>query len=72
MKKFSLLFITLIFFGFHASAQFRKSREKVVTQPAVANDLSILNYAKPTEYFIGGIEIKGLQVLDKNAMISLT
>jgi outer membrane protein insertion porin family len=71
MKK-SLLFILLAFFIHHQSvAQFRKSREKASVQAPTA-DPSVLNYANPTEYYVGGIEITGLQVLDKNAMISLT
>jgi outer membrane protein insertion porin family len=31
-----------------------------------------LNYANPAEYTIGGIEVTGLNILDKNAMVSLT
>ena len=71
MKKF--LFLILVSFSvcFNSIGQFRKSREKA-TVLAPSTDPSVLNYANPTEYFIGGIEITGLQVLDKNAMISLT
>jgi outer membrane protein insertion porin family len=52
-------------------AQFRPKRNN----PAAARELqkpSALNYSNPSEYTIAGIEIVGLNVLDKNAMISLT
>ena len=52
-----------------AHAQFRKSRDK---NPAVVGKAEDLNYANPQEYFIGGIEVTGLTILDKNAMVSLT
>jgi outer membrane protein insertion porin family len=48
--------------------QFRKNREKANTAPSTEN----FNYANPQEYYIGGIDITGLKILDKNAMISLT
>ncbi|MEQ8304342.1 MAG: POTRA domain-containing protein [Cyclobacteriaceae bacterium] len=48
--------------------QFRRNREPAT--PALSENS--LNYANPVEYIIGGIEVKGLNVLDKNAMISLT
>jgi outer membrane protein insertion porin family len=71
MKKSLLLALLGLLFCFQTSGQFRKSRGKATVQ-APAADPSVLNYANPTEYFVGGIEITGLQVLDKNAMISLT
>jgi len=55
-------------FSFTAHAQFRKSREKSTLPIKDEN----LNYANPIEYIIGGIEVTGLNVLDKSAMISLT
>ena len=58
----SFLAVTAVF------GQFRKSRDKA---PPIVTD-SNLNYANPVEYYIGGIEVTGLNVLDKNAMISLT
>ncbi|MEK6782801.1 MAG: POTRA domain-containing protein [Bacteroidota bacterium] len=66
-RSFTLLMVLCIAVtaGF---GQFRKSREKVTQPTTDAN----LNYANPTEYYIGGIEVTGLNVLDKNAMISLT
>ncbi len=47
--------------------QFRNSRSQ--TQPA---NEPTLNYAAPQAYIIAGIEVTGLKVLDKNAMLSLT
>jgi outer membrane protein insertion porin family len=64
MRNF-LLIVVILFAGVDSVAQFRKSRSNQTTD---AN----LNYANPAEYFIAGIEVKGLNVLDKNAMISLT
>ncbi len=65
-------FFTVLFVFFLAVTavfgQFRKSREK--TAPPVSDNN--LNYANPTEYYIGGLEVTGLNVLDKNAMLSLT
>ncbi|MDH4057562.1 MAG: BamA/TamA family outer membrane protein, partial [Cyclobacteriaceae bacterium] len=49
-----------------ASGQFRRSRVPEST------GTSSLNYANPVEYTLGGIEVTGLNILDKNAMISLT
>ena len=60
----------MVLCGFSVSAQFRKSRDKAAT--AVPISEATLNYANPSEYFIAGIDITGLNVLDKNAMISLT
>lgn len=52
-----------------ADAQFRRSREQGTTP---ATDPNTLNYANPKEYTIGGIDVAGLNILDKNALISLT
>jgi outer membrane protein insertion porin family len=62
-----VLILLLIFVGVDSVAQFRKGRDRGNTS-VDAN----LNYANPTEYFIAGIEVVGLNILDKNAMISLT
>lgn len=64
MKRIVLF---LLFWGlvFSASAQFRKNRPTTTTPET-------LNYASPAEYLIAGIEVTGLKVLDKNAVISLT
>ncbi|WP_276368174.1 POTRA domain-containing protein [Chryseolinea sp. H1M3-3] len=49
-------------------AQFRRNRTERSTTPSENN----LSYTNPAEYTIGGIEVTGLSVLDKNAMVSLT
>jgi outer membrane protein insertion porin family len=61
-----VLIVLLLFVGFDSLAQFR--RRDRASSGADTN----LNYANPAEYVIAGIEIKGLNILDKNAMISLT
>ncbi len=66
MKKFVLLLL-LVGLGFQASAQFRKNRPAASTVTP-----ETMNYANPAEYLIAGIEVKGLKVLDKNAIVSLT
>ncbi len=62
-----VLILLLIFVGIDAVAQFRKNRDR-----GNASADTNLNYANPAEYFIGGIEVTGLTILDKNSMISLT
>lgn len=56
---------------FDTNAQFRR---RTTTQGATAQDpkKQSLSFAAPSEYVIGGIDITGLNVLDKNALISLT
>jgi outer membrane protein insertion porin family len=49
-------------------AQFRKSRDRARTDETENS----LNYANPREYTIGGIEVTGINILDKNAMISIS
>lgn len=66
MRHCILLFI-LLAIGFDGIAQFRRSRERT-SNVTDAN----LNYTNPAEYLIAGIEVTGLNILDKNAMISLT
>ncbi|RAW03091.1 BamA/OMP85 family outer membrane protein [Pseudochryseolinea flava] len=66
MKKFFFLLILLVITA-DTWAQFRKSRGN--DRAASENGL---NYASPAEYTIAAIEVTGLNVLDKNAMISLT
>lgn len=61
-----LLFFLLV--THTVKGQFRRNR----TQEKVPLTENSLNYANPVEYTIGGIEVSGLDVLDKNAMISLT
>ncbi|SKC75415.1 BamA/OMP85 family outer membrane protein [Ohtaekwangia koreensis] len=65
MKKV-LFLVILIGITADAWAQFRKRN---TTTGATENNL---NYASPVEYTIAGIEVTGLNVLDKNAMVSLT
>jgi outer membrane protein insertion porin family len=65
MKKV-LFLIILIGITANTWAQFRKRGN---TTGATENNL---NYANPAEYTIAGIEVTGLNVLDKNAMVSLT
>lgn len=67
MKRF-LLIAVLMCVAVDTWAQFRRTRERdtgVGQEPA-------LNYASPREYTIGGIEVTGLEILDKNAMISIS
>lgn len=69
MKRI-VLFLICVIVGGEALGQFNRSRNRTNNTPVITS--STLNYANPQEYFIGGIEITGLNVLDKNAMISLT
>ena len=64
------LFLTTCFifsFVFLAEAQFRRNRESQA-QPAASE--GNLNYANPKEYTIAGIDVTGLNILDKNALVS--
>ena len=49
-------------------AQFRRNRTERSTTLSENN----LNYTNPAEYTIAGIEVTGLNILDKSAMVSLT
>jgi outer membrane protein insertion porin family len=62
-----VLIVLLLFVGFDSVAQFRRSRDRASS----ATDAN-LNYVNPAEYSIAGIEVTGLSILDKNAMVSLT
>lgn len=62
-----VLIILLLFAAYDSVAQFRRNRERGNT--SADNNL---NYANPGEYTIAGIDVAGLNVLDKNAMIALT
>src|SRR5690606_33351108 len=66
MKRI-LILIILISIVADTWAQFRRNRGQSA-QPAESG----LNYANPAEYTIAGIDVTGLNVLDKNAMVSLT
>jgi outer membrane protein insertion porin family len=68
MKRFFILLLPILFFAFHeGQAQFKR-RDRTAEPGGGSN----LNYANPNEYTIAGIEVTGLNVLDKNAMVSLT
>jgi outer membrane protein insertion porin family len=67
MRKF-LFIALLILVGADAWAQFRR-RDRTNTQAIESNTL---NYANPAEYTIAGIDVVGINVLDKNAMISIS
>ena len=67
--RIPFLALFIFIFSLTAQAQFRKPREKTTT-PAISEEN--LNYANPQEYFIAGIDVTGLNILDKNAMVSLT
>ena len=41
-------------------------------QISIDNDLSKISYDAPTEYVIGGIEVEGVEYLDKNVIIMLS
>ncbi|MBY0432741.1 MAG: BamA/TamA family outer membrane protein [Cyclobacteriaceae bacterium] len=68
----TIVLMLMLACGFSSLAQFRKSREKAVTTPETTATESQPSPSNPSEYFIAGIEVAGLNVLDKNAMISLT
>lgn len=68
MRKYLLIALLLVV-ALDTTAQFRRrDRNAAPGTPAESN----LNYANPTEYTIGGIEVVGLNVLDKNAMIAIS
>ncbi len=70
MKRILLVSFIVSFVISAAQAQFRKKNTPALSrEPQKA---SALNYSSPTEYTIAGIEVIGLNVLDKNAMVSLT
>lgn len=66
MRNF-LLIVILLLITITSWGQFRRNR----TNPTTPVE-SGLNYSKPAEYIIAGIEVTGLNLLDKNAMVSLT
>lgn len=41
-------------------------------QISIGDDLSKIDYERPTEYTIGGVEVKGVEFLDKNVIIMLS
>lgn len=66
MRKY-LLIALLLCAAADSWAQFRR-RDRVFTPQTESR----LNYANPAEYTIAGIEVTGLNILDENAIVSLT
>lgn len=64
-------FLFLSFFLCVAISSFAQFRNRTRTQNS-SSDGPALNYANPTEYTIAGIDVTGINVLDKNAMISIS
>jgi len=64
-----LIAICVLVYAVPSFGQFRKGKSNQDSSPAQGETL---NYANPTEYIIGGIDVAGIRVLDKNAVISLT
>jgi len=46
--------------------------EPLFAQISIGSDLSKINYERPTEYVIGGVEVSGVEYLDKNVIIMLS
>ncbi|MDQ2657907.1 MAG: BamA/TamA family outer membrane protein, partial [Bacteroidota bacterium] len=67
MKRI-LIIALLLSVAFDTWSQFRRGRDRE-PQPVQEN---ALNYANPVEYTIAGIEVTGIEILDKNAMISIS
>jgi len=44
----------------------------LVAQISIGSDLSKISYERPSEYIIGGVEISGVEYLDKNVIIMLS
>lgn len=71
MKRILLLSCLVSLFFSVANGQFRKRNTSPNTLPSQQKSQG-MSYANPIEYTIAGIEVVGLNVLDKNAMVSLT
>jgi outer membrane protein insertion porin family len=71
MNRILLIFLFLAV-SIAASGQFRRNRTTTTTTQPDQAATGELNYRNPSEYTIAGIEVTGLNVLDKNAMVSLT
>ncbi|MEM9856204.1 MAG: POTRA domain-containing protein [Bacteroidota bacterium] len=68
MKKI-LILLAFCIIADSAYSQFRRRRNSSGTS---TTPTSSLNYSNPKIYVIGGIEVEGLKVLDKNALVSLS
>lgn len=66
--KPTLLLTCLILISFSSLAQIMNRDRRGRT----TESQTTLNYANPREYTVAGIEVSGLNILDKNAMVSLT
>ncbi|MBY0244328.1 MAG: BamA/TamA family outer membrane protein [Sphingobacteriaceae bacterium] len=66
MKKIYLIITTLLF-SISAFSQIRRQ-----TAPAFKIEGTELDYFSPKEYIIGGTELKGIQHLDKDVIITLS
>ena len=60
-----LFLVILVTITLNSWAQFRRNRAATPSE-------NTLSYTNPAEYTIAGIEVTGLSILDKNAMVSLT
>jgi outer membrane protein insertion porin family len=67
MKRI-LIIVLLLSAAVDTLAQFRRNRSRE-NEPAQEG---AINYANPVEYTIAGIEVTGIKILDKNAMISIS
>ncbi len=43
-----------------------------IAQISIGDDLSKISYERPSEYVIGGVEVEGVEYLDKNVIIMLS
>lgn len=70
MKRALLLVLLILWMG-TSYGQYRR-RSNQPPPPATEPTQAPINASNPNEYYIAGIEITGLNILDKNAMSSLT
>jgi len=56
-----LMILALLLMSYHAKAQI-----------SIGDDLSKIDYERPSDYTIGGVEVKGVEFLDKNVIIMLS
>ena len=70
-KTFLLVLLCIITFSLDAQIRRRSNAQRQAPQQQQQQS-EVANYAQPKEYVIASIEVEGLRVLDKNALISLT
>jgi outer membrane protein insertion porin family len=63
----TFLFFVFLCVALSSFGQFRNRRAN-----QAGGEANSLNYVNPTEYTIAGIEVRGITILDKNAMISIS